>query len=293
MKKIFAAAAACILALQVCPAAAQPEEQASLPARPKAELSVTQQDVYFTEREDYGVTVYCYVKIENTGNVPAMAAEPYLTIIDKNGYEISAEYWGVPACCLQPGEYTYYGIESYVWELESIESIKEYSLRIEAKEEVRYTDRRLSCEAALEKDRPGRLRHEDPEAILYATATNDTDEPVNNIGFVVALLDEDDHILYVGEDRLSTGFFLMPGSSLRFRDVFEQCTDIGRYFAEQGISAAKVDAIAYTESELPQSSGNSMPNSAGRNLGQTFSRVMMTEAARRVPISQASARVLP
>lgn len=37
----------------------------------------------------------------------------------------------------------------------------------------------------------------------------------------------------------------------------------------------------------------SRPNSLGRKRGQTFSDVQMTEAARRVPISQASARVLP
>ena len=37
----------------------------------------------------------------------------------------------------------------------------------------------------------------------------------------------------------------------------------------------------------------SRPNSLGRKRGQTFSDVQMTEAARRVPISQASANVLP
>ena len=37
----------------------------------------------------------------------------------------------------------------------------------------------------------------------------------------------------------------------------------------------------------------SMPNSLGRKRGQTFSDVQMTDAASRVPISQASAIVLP
>ena len=36
-----------------------------------------------------------------------------------------------------------------------------------------------------------------------------------------------------------------------------------------------------------------MPNSLGRKRGQTFSDVQMTDAASRVPISQAYAIVLP
>ena len=39
--------------------------------------------------------------------------------------------------------------------------------------------------------------------------------------------------------------------------------------------------------------GTSSPNSCGRKRGQTFSVMQMTEAARRLPISQASASVLP
>ena len=39
--------------------------------------------------------------------------------------------------------------------------------------------------------------------------------------------------------------------------------------------------------------GMSSPNSSGRKRGQTFSVMQMTDAARRLPISQDSARVLP
>ena len=39
--------------------------------------------------------------------------------------------------------------------------------------------------------------------------------------------------------------------------------------------------------------GTSSPNSCGRKRGQTFSVMQMTEAARRLPISQDSASVLP
>jgi len=41
------------------------------------------------------------------------------------------------------------------------------------------------------------------------------------------------------------------------------------------------------------SPGNWMPSSSGRKRGQTFSAEVMTEAARWVPISTASGRVLP
>lgn len=41
------------------------------------------------------------------------------------------------------------------------------------------------------------------------------------------------------------------------------------------------------------STGMSSPNSSGRNRGQTFSVMEITEAARRLPISQEAGRFLP
>ena len=44
---------------------------------------------------------------------------------------------------------------------------------------------------------------------------------------------------------------------------------------------------------LQSTTGTSSPNSSGRKRGQTFSVMQMTDAARRLPISQDSASVLP
>ena len=51
--------------------------------------------------------------------------------------------------------------------------------------------------------------------------------------------------------------------------------------------------FSYTLIKAQSTTGIFSPNSSGRNRGQTFSAVQMTEAANRLPISQASGSVLP
>ena len=54
-----------------------------------------------------------------------------------------------------------------------------------------------------------------------------------------------------------------------------------------------VPAIRSLKVYVQSTTGTSSPNSSGRKRGQTFSVMQMTEAARRLPISQDSASVLP
>ena len=217
-----------------------------------AELTVTQQDVYFTETEYSGVSVDCFVKIENTGDVPARVGEAYLEMTDQDGNELTASGWDVPARYLQPGEYTYYSIEDTLWDVEHAEDIIEYEFVLETSEDVDREDLRLPCETKLEKDVPGIYWYQDLEDHLYAIVTNDTDEPLYDISFVLALLDEDGHILTVSTAALTYGLALMPGSSLMDREIVEQTTSLGRHLQEEGITSASVDTIAYVERELPE-----------------------------------------
>ena len=68
-----------------------------------------------------------------------------------------------------------------------------------------------------------------------------------------------------------------------------------RPFDAKEEKAAAFSSPYYSSSESCSRSSplGSMPNSLGRKRGQTFSDVQMTDAASRVPISQASAIVLP
>ena len=56
---------------------------------------------------------------------------------------------------------------------------------------------------------------------------------------------------------------------------------------------AGVSLFQFRPRGFQSTTGISSPNSSGRNRGQTFSVMQMTDAARRLPISQASASVLP
>lgn len=216
------------------------------------ELTATQQDIYFTESDLWGVTVYCYTKIENTGDVPMEVYQPELWMSDQDGNDISPGNWGdVGARYLQPGEYTYYGFSEALWDVSSLEEIGEYELHIDGAENPSRALLRLSAEPKLEKDVPDKYWPEDQSDLMFAVVTNDLEKPLYDIGIVMALLDQDGHIMDVEYTALPYNFALMPGSSIQYQSNFDQSTDLGKQMKENGIEAFSVDVIGYIEYDVP------------------------------------------
>ena len=84
---------------------------------------------------------------------------------------------------------------------------------------------------------------------MYATVTNDTDEPVYGICVALALLDADGNILYLTDETLYNKA-LLPGGSILIRE------EIPSYFSESFekngyATPASVDAIAYVQTYQP------------------------------------------
>ena len=80
---------------------------------------------------------------------------------------------------------------------------------------------------------------------MYATITNNTEDVVYNISTVFALMDNEDNILYIGNDSLYGTHGLTPGSSIVVKiEIPSSSMD---YFAAKNIKATKVDVIAYVD----------------------------------------------
>ena len=78
---------------------------------------------------------------------------------------------------------------------------------------------------------------------MYATITNNSDQPVYQPCVVFALTDADDNLLYVQGDSLDSNQALMPGSSIIIRCAVD--SDFVEYMEENNLVPTSLDAIAY------------------------------------------------
>ena len=80
---------------------------------------------------------------------------------------------------------------------------------------------------------------------MTATVQNPTDATLFDITLVMALLDENDNILYMANAFLFEEIGVPAGGSIVLRDDIS--SSFMDYFAQKGIVPAKIDAIAYVE----------------------------------------------
>lgn len=205
-------------------------------------LNVAQEN--FHAVEGYSTYGYCYAKVENSGDKPIKVNAGVLEIYDEAGDVITSEdYLQAHARYLQPGEYTY--TELY-GEVEGA-APADYMLTLTGKSENDYVSHRVPCVPALELGvSDGWWEYN----YMYATVTNDGDEPLYDLSVVLALLDEAGSILYMESDSLYSTRALMPGSSMIFRADIP--SDFMEYFEANGLKPASVDAIAYAEIEVEE-----------------------------------------
>jgi len=203
-------------------------------------LNVAQENFHIVE--SYTTYAYSYAKVENAGDKPIKINAGVLEIYDENGDVITSEdYLQAHAQYLQPGEYTY--VEMYA-EIEDAETNKpdDYMLTLTGKSENDTISMRLPCESKLELgvgDDWWEYNY------MYATITNNTDQPLYDIAVVMALLDAEGNILYMDDDNLYSERALAPGSTMIIRkDIYSSFMD---YFEAKGLTPVSVDAIAYVE----------------------------------------------
>lgn len=200
-------------------------------------LSVTQENFhYISGLWNYG---YAYAKVENIGDRPIKVNAGVLEMYDENGEVITSTDWVQSyATYLQPGEYTY--VSMYEDIEEGGATPDDYMITLTGKSDTSVTALRLPVEVKLELDVvDGWWEHD----YMYATVTNNTENPLYSIEVVFALLDAEGNILNIDSKALYDELALMPGSSMIVRKDIS--SSFMEYYEANGIVPAAVDAIAY------------------------------------------------
>ncbi len=200
-------------------------------------IRVTQENYHLIE--SYGKYGYAFAKVENVGDKPIKVNAGILEVFDSEGDAItSTDYLSSYAEYLQPNEYTYVSLRAEIEDAEMIPD--DYMLTITGKSDNSYFSRRLPLETDYPEDvktRYGTTNY------MYATVTNDTEEPVYDITVLLVLLDKDGNILYMDSSSLYSDKALMPGSAVMIR--LEPRSSFEEYFAKESLVPASVDAVAY------------------------------------------------
>ena len=200
-------------------------------------LSTTQENFhYISGYWNYG---YAYAKVENIGDKPIKVNAGVLEMYDAEGEVITSTDWVQSyATYLQPGEYTYVSMYE---DLEEGAAVPEdYMMTLTGKSDTPSTALRLPVETKLELGVADGWWEYD---YMFATVTNNTDEPLYSIEVVFALLDAEGNILNIESKQLYNELALMPGSSMIVRK--EISSSFMDYFEAKGIVPASVDALAY------------------------------------------------
>lgn len=203
-------------------------------------LSVDQENFHVVS--SYWTYGYAYAKVTNVGDKAIKVNAGVLEIYDADGNAVaSSDYLSAYAAYLEPGEYTYVKMYSEVKEGTPVD----YAATITAKVDNSKRTVRLPVETDLQLNvKSGWWTYN----YMYATVTNNTEEPIYGIGVVMALYDADGNIIDIEDDDLYSGRALAPGSSMIFRK--EIPSGIAEYLEKEGIVPASVDAIAYVNVDV-------------------------------------------
>ncbi|MDD2649298.1 MAG: FxLYD domain-containing protein [Eubacteriales bacterium] len=205
-------------------------------------LNVVQEDFHVVGTSYvYG---HAYAKVENSGDKPIKINSGVLEIYDGDGNPItSVDYMNAYARYLAPGEYTYVRMSSDIAEGQAA-NVSDYMMTLAGKSDNSTHDLRLPVETAISLGEGDKWYTRN---YIYATVTNNTENPLYSISVVLAVLDAEGKIVYIDDDSLYSDRALMPGSSMIIRkDISTSFMD---YFAANNIVPTTVDAIAYVEIE--------------------------------------------
>ena len=186
----------------------------AVPALAAGRLNVVQEN-YYTIKEGSYINGYVFAKLENNGNKAIKVNTGLLEIFDAEGDAItSTDSYSAYARYLEPGEYTYFRMSTSIKDIESVNDVDDYMLTVSGRSDFDQRTIRLKCDGEYKENvKNGYYTYN----YMYATLTNDTEEPVYQPYVVFALLDADENIVYLVSDSLDSNIALMPGSSVLIR----------------------------------------------------------------------------
>jgi len=205
-------------------------------------LSVEQENFHVIQ--SYSVYGYAYAKLANVGDKPIKVNTGLLEIFGADGETLtSTDYYSEYAEYLQPGEYTYIRLYDEVEDVEP-SGVDDHMLTVTGKADNDCISYRFPCTTDYAPNvQEGYWTYN----YMYATFTNNTEEPVYDISVVLALLDAEGNILYMDDADMYSDKAVMPGSSITVRKDVD--SNFIEYFEKNGLVPASVDAIAYVNIE--------------------------------------------
>lgn len=230
MKKLFSIVLAFALMLTAASALAA------------GKINVDKENLVVTD--GYTVYGYVYAKISNVGDKPVKVNAGVLELYDTNGDVITSSDWlNTYAEYLEPGQYTYAYIYDDVPDL-TVADVADYLLTVTGKSEDDKVSLRLPVEVDYQQNvTEGYWTYD----YMYATVTNNTDQPIYDVTTVLTLLDADGNILYMTNANMFSDKAIMPGSSIMLREYVPD--NFKDAYTKAGLTPVAVDAIAYVNVE--------------------------------------------
>ena len=216
---------------------------ASCPALAAGKMVVDQENFHVTS--GYSVYGYAYAKVENTGDKPVEFSAGLLEVYDENGDTLtSTDYMACWPDALMPGEYGYVYAYDGIDGADNYSQVDDYMLTVTGKNSddtfVRYPVVG-SYQENVQVSRYSTYNY------VVAEITNDTDETVFDLEVVIALLDDEDNILYLAHNDFFSDTGINAGSTVTYRESIS--SDFYDAWEREGVTPTHVDVIAFTEVE--------------------------------------------
>jgi len=209
------------------------------PAFGEGKLKVTKKNFYKISSGSYAYG-YVMAQVENVGDKPVQLKGATMEIFDKAGEVLgSTDSYSCPMKYLQPGEHTYLKMYASL-DPEKLDDVEKNKLSLSDKSDL---DRKcivLPCEFEFKKDvKEGYSTHD----YMYATVTNNTDQPLYSIMTTFAMKDKKENILFVTSNSFGSSQALMPGSSVLIK--MEMDYNFRKYCEENNKKVKTIDVQAY------------------------------------------------
>ena len=211
------------------------------PAMAAGKMAVDQENFHVTD--NYSVYGYAFAKVENTGDKPVEFSAGLLEVYDANGDTLtSTDYMSCFPSTLQPGEYGYIYAYDGIDTVDNYSQVDDYMLTVTGKsgdkEYVRYP-------VVGDYQEDVQVSKYSSYDYVIAEITNDTDETVFNLEVVIALLDDQDNILFLTHNNFYTSTGLNAGSTITYRDSISK--SFYEAWEREGVTPTHVDVIAFSE----------------------------------------------
>lgn len=215
----------------------------SCPAMAAGKMAVNQENFHVTD--SYSVYGYAFARVENTGDKPVEFSAGLLEIYDDGGDTLtSTDYMNCFPSTLQPGEYGYIYASDDIDTVDTFSQVDDYMLTVTGKSG---DDNVVRYPVVGDYQEDVQISKYSTYDYVVAEITNNTDSTVFDLEVVIALLDDNDNILYVAHNNFYNSTGINAGSTITYRDSISSA--FYEAWEREGVTPTHVDVIAYSKTD--------------------------------------------